>query len=175
MYKIQKKGFTLIELLVVIAIIGILASIVYASLSTARGKARDAKRADDVKTLKAALEVYQNAYGYYPEASTPERVSIPDDTGTAITTLASTLITERNNNYLVAIPQDPLYKDDGIGDYQYVRGATKMTYGIRVKLENPNEKYTVGVHNWCISGVGLNPDWWSGATSPPEPLPECPF
>lgn len=175
MYNIQKKGFTLIELLVVIAIIGILASIVYASLSTARGKARDAKRAEDVKTLKAALEVYQNAYGYYPEASTPGGVSIPDDTGTAITTLASTLITEKNNNYLVAIPQDPLYKDDGIGDYQYVRSPTKMAYGIRVKLENPSGKYTVGVHNWCVAGVNLNPNWWSGATVLPKALPECPF
>jgi type II secretion system protein G len=169
MYKIQKKGFTLIELLVVIAIIGILASIVYASLSTARGKARDAKRAEDVKTLKAALEVYQNAYGYYPKASTQ------DDTGTSITTLASTLITENNNNYLIEIPQDPLYKGDSIGDYQYVRSPTKMAYSIRVKLENPSGKYTVGVHNWCVAGVNLNPNWWSGATSPPEPLPECPF
>lgn len=38
------KGFTLIELLVVIAIIGILASIVLASLNGGRGKARDAQR-----------------------------------------------------------------------------------------------------------------------------------
>ena len=67
--KNTKKGFTLIELLVVIAIIGILSSVVLASLSTARQKSRDAKRISDVGQIQLALELFFDASQSYPSTT----------------------------------------------------------------------------------------------------------
>jgi prepilin-type N-terminal cleavage/methylation domain-containing protein len=52
-----ERGFTLIELLVVIAIIGLLSSIVLASLSSARVKSRDARRLEDLKQMANTIQL----------------------------------------------------------------------------------------------------------------------
>jgi prepilin-type N-terminal cleavage/methylation domain-containing protein len=59
-------GFTLIELLVVIAIIAMLASIIMASLTSARVKGRDVKRLADMKNFQKALELYYADNMHYP-------------------------------------------------------------------------------------------------------------
>ena len=114
-------GFTLIELLVVIAIIGVLSSVVLASLGTARRKSRDARRLADIKQVQVALDLYFDANAVYPVG-----------TGGYVTALAS-LVTA---GYFPALPQDPLVTSGR--QYRYCRiSATRYYLGASLE-DNAN-------------------------------------
>ena len=113
--KSKKAGFTLIELLVVIAIIGILSSVVLASLNTARAKSRDARRIADLSQIQKALELFYDANRQYPQPSQGWNTwsgHCPDygNNDNYIVGLAST--------YIPVLPKDPIY-DSGYQCYLY--------------------------------------------------------
>ena len=101
----QNKGFTLIELLVVIAIIGILSSVVLASLNSARGKARDSKRKADLDQIAMAMQFYYDDYGYYPREVDGANGKIGEGAG------LDAMLTP----YISAVAHDP----SGPGDSSY--------------------------------------------------------
>ena len=117
-----KRGFTLIELLVVIAIIGILSSVVLASLNSARKKGRDARRVADIKQVQLALELYYDANSNYPTAAQYYSAGPP---------VTSSLVT---GGFISAVPTDPLtlapYPYSGLGS-----GTTCSSYHLGATLE----------------------------------------
>jgi len=122
----SKSGFTLIELLVVIAIIGVLASVVLASLNNARRKARDARRVTDLKQLQLALTRYYDGIGaqQYPLADTD---CAADAYGLAA------LVT---GGYIPTVPHDP---SNAATCYFYASGTedgTRSTYHLAAVLED---------------------------------------
>lgn len=60
----MNKGFTLIELLVVIAIIGLLSSVVLASLNTARAKGADASVKSNLNNMRAQAALWHTDHSF---------------------------------------------------------------------------------------------------------------
>lgn len=159
--KIQpQQGFTLIELLVVIAIISLISSIVLASLNSAKMKARDARRIQDLSQIRTALELYYNENGYYPKISrwaTSEPTSY--DSGTGWTSLQNAL-----SEFMSKLPGDP--KPTGSsgpwsnGNYHYAYGASSngQIYDLVAQLENQSNENTCRYKCWRYhNGEGSYP------------------
>lgn len=112
------KGFTLIELLVVIAIIGILASVVLASLNSARIKSRDTTRAAQIDQVMKALSMYHLDTGSYPGSISTGHADC-GGSGWCLAPIVETYL----GNYIGSVPKDPSLNGTGTS-YRYCGGSS---------------------------------------------------
>ncbi len=135
-------GFTLIELLVVIAIIGMLSSVVFASLNTARGKSRDARRLQDMVQIRNAIALYVNANnGTFPAGHYVSTSSSGSDNWNTLQTVLAP--------YIKTLPHDPVedathfyYYTDSFGPNQISDPPPGTCAGKAIILYSINENGT---------------------------------
>lgn len=146
------QGFSLIELLVVIGIIAVLAGLTTFNFNSARMRARDVQRKNDLRTVQKALETYRNDNSQkfpvpsptiLPGYPTPSPTPVPD--GKTWDNLMTSLIA---GGYAQKNLKDPK-ENTAAGSWQnYVYNSTDMllSYELWACLENASdpEVYTYG-------------------------------
>lgn len=156
------KGFTLIELLVVIAIIGLLSSVVLASLNTARAKSYDARRVSDLRSIQNALELYAVSNGgKYPVSTNSTWASQCSGWGSKA---ANDVIPGLVPTYLPSMPADPqmstsgntccyIYASNGTDYKLLAHNCPTLTYSTFPALIDPTRDS--GSNACTVDGTGI--------------------
>src|SRR3989344_989452 len=151
-----RSGFALIELLVVVAIIGILASVVLASLNSARSKGSDAAIKSNLAGLRNQAEILYDSWSAYAVDATP--------TYFALAQCANTADTMFSNTNIWGQIQSAYNAGQGVAQTQCV--TTSAGWAVAVTLKTEGTAGDAVPDSWCVDANGSSKSmtWGAGQT-----------
>lgn len=141
-----RRGFTLIELLVVIAIIGILSSVVLASLNIARAKGSDAAIEANLSGIRSQAEIMYSDHNCYGIADTCNASDIPVSNCPAALAADDSIFA--NEKVFAAIEGSVKNSDGQPESAKCSESINGEAWAISVKLKTDPSKY------WCVDSSG---------------------
>jgi prepilin-type N-terminal cleavage/methylation domain-containing protein len=153
----KNKGFTLIELLVVIAIIGVLSSVVLASLTTARGKGADASIKTNLANIRAQAEMLYDTNGSYAVDASPTYFALAQCASTADTLFS-------NNNIWNMIDSASRAGTNNLADTRCYSSAN--AWAVAIQLKTGGTANDAIADSWCADNTGMSKSyiWTTGQT-----------
>ncbi|MDP2789062.1 MAG: type II secretion system protein [bacterium] len=158
-----QRGFTLIELLVVVAIIGILASVMLASLNSSRSKGADAAIKSNLANIRPQAELIYSSSGCYGDGNPV--------TDTSCTAFVLAQCSNATANVLFTNPivwdQITAAANAGTGITNTRCYSSGQAWATAVQLETSDGPAPAPLpDSWCVDSLGASKSysWATGQT-----------